>query len=79
MSELKRHVTGDVHFDFYRDGNLWYHSDSGLTFPVPIDDVGTATFKCHDKALLFMRYIRRFLALREAEMAAARPSVPPSV
>jgi hypothetical protein len=70
MSELKRHVMGEVHFEFYRDGNLWYRSDSGLSFPVPVDDVGTATFKRDDKALLFMRYIRKFLAIRAAEMAA---------
>jgi hypothetical protein len=49
MSELKRHVMGEVHFEFYRDGNLWYRSDSGLSFPVPIDDIGTATFKRDDK------------------------------
>jgi hypothetical protein len=70
MSELKRHVVGEVHFEFYRDGNLWYRSDGGLSFPVPIDDVGNATFKRDDKALLFMRYICKFLAMRAAETAA---------
>ena len=75
MSELKRHVAGQVHFEFYRDGNLWYRTDSGLSFPVPVDDIGTATFKRDDKALLFMRYVRKFLAIRAAEMTSSTTGV----
>lgn len=28
-------------------------------FPVPIEDCGDATFPAHEKAILFMRYIRK--------------------
>lgn len=58
---LKDHVQGKVTFQYYRDGNLYYKADSGLVFPVPIEDIGNATFLAEDKALLFMRYIRKFL------------------
>lgn len=50
-----------VHFQFYRQGELWYKTDSGFEFPVPISDIGDAVFLRDDKALLFMRYIRKHL------------------
>jgi hypothetical protein len=52
-----------VHFDYYRDGEMWYKTDSGFIFPVPIHDkreIGNATFQRDDKAILFMRYIRKY-------------------
>ncbi len=33
-----------VRFSFYRDGQLWYETECGFRFPVPIEDAGTATF-----------------------------------
>lgn len=33
----------------------------GFEFPVPLDDVGNATLLAQDKALLFMRYIRKHI------------------
>jgi hypothetical protein len=56
-----------VIFDHYKNGELWYFTewkdDNGIPFlfPVPIDDVGDATFKNCDKALLFMRWIRKHI------------------
>jgi len=54
-----------VHFSHYKDGELWYRLeyDDGkiFDFPVPTDDVGNATMLVQDKALLFMRYIRKHL------------------
>lgn len=43
-----------------------FHSDGGLhletfDFAVPISDIGNATFQAEEKALLLMRYIRKFL------------------
>lgn len=67
MSDLKEHIKGQVHFRFYRGNQLWYQTDSGLCFPVPIDDIGDATFERDDKAILFMRYIRKALALAVTE------------
>lgn len=50
-----------VHFQFYRQGELWYRTDTGFEFPVPTSDMGDAVFSRDDKALLFMRYIRKHL------------------
>lgn len=62
MKLIKELIQGEVTFEFYRDKNLYYRtSDGTLLFPVPIDDIGNATFKAKDKGILFMRYIRKFL------------------
>jgi hypothetical protein len=63
-----------VKFSFYRDKELWYVAENGFEFPVPIEDVGNATFLAEDRAILFMRYIRLHLemiakARREQEEA----------
>jgi hypothetical protein len=48
-----------------KDNELWYKVTYGeneeLIFPVSIDDVGNATMMKEDKALFFMRYIRKYL------------------
>lgn len=58
---LKEQVQGFVIFQYYKQGNLYYKTELGLVFPVPIEDIGEATFLSVDKALLFMRYIRKHL------------------
>jgi hypothetical protein len=55
-----------VRFRYYRDKELWYATECGFEFPVPIDDTGTGIFMAEDRAILFMRWIRRHLALIEA-------------
>lgn len=61
MLTLKEMVSDNkkVHFRFYRAKELWYATEDGFVFPVPIEDIGDATFLAEDKALLFMRYIRK--------------------
>lgn len=51
----------EVSFLFYRQKELWYTTDNGFEFPVPIEDAGDGVFKNKDKAILFMRYIRKHL------------------
>lgn len=51
-----------VHFVFYRQKELWYATESGFEFPVPIEDAGDGVFLKEDKAILFMRYIRKHIA-----------------
>jgi len=34
----------------------------GFEFPVPVSDCGDGTFLAEDKAILFMRYIRKHVA-----------------
>jgi len=55
-----------VHFMFYRERELFYETECGFQFPVPIDDLGTAIFLAQDKAILFMRYIRKHLEMLES-------------
>lgn len=50
-----------VKFSYYRDGVLWYITEDGFLFPVQISDTGTGTFKSEDKAIFFMRWIRKQL------------------
>jgi hypothetical protein len=65
--DLKDHVKGDVEFVRYVGGNLIYEViNTGLEFPVPVSDVGNATFLCRDRAMLFMRYIRKHLELKNS-------------
>lgn len=40
---------------------LWYESEDGFAFPVPLSETEGATFLAEDKALLFMRFIRKYL------------------
>ena len=75
MAVLKDYVTGRVKFQYYRAGNLYYEATTAngdiLVFPVPITDCGEATFLAQDKAMLFMRYIRKHLeAIRDADSQA---------
>ena len=54
-----------VEFKYFRAGNLFYETECGMLFPVPIEDTGEATFKDKDKAIFFMRYIRKHLKTLE--------------
>jgi len=54
-----------VRFMHYTRGELWYRTETGFEFPVPISDCGDWIFLAEDKAILFMRYIRKHLAYLE--------------
>lgn len=54
-----------VHFNFYRQGELWYVTDCGFEFPVPIADCGDGVFLKEDKAILFMRYLNKHIKMIE--------------
>lgn len=60
---IKEMVSDDkkVKFEFYRSGELWYSTENGFKFPVPITDAGTGTFNAEDRAILYMRWIRKQL------------------
>lgn len=47
-----------VRFVRYQKKELWYVTEDGFEFPVPIEDCGDGDFKSEDKALVFMRWIR---------------------
>jgi hypothetical protein len=53
-----------VRFLRYRQGVMYYSvatpgSSGEHMFPVPLSDVGDATLHAEDKAIIFMRYIRK--------------------
>jgi hypothetical protein len=67
MRTLKEMVNNKqkVRFRYYRDGELWYATECGFEFPVPISDTGTGIFPVEEKAILFMRWLRRQLSVVE--------------
>ncbi len=55
-----------VTFQFYRDQELWYKTECGFEFPVPISDVGKGCFLNQDKAIFFLRWIQPQIKAVEA-------------
>lgn len=60
---------GSVSFVKYSNNHLWYKCDDGFMFRVPISETGTASFLAHDKATLFMKWIKRMVAELEEVQA----------
>lgn len=57
-----------VTFDFMRAGIAYYNvivDNLSYRFPVPLEDVGDATLMKEDKAIIFMRYIRKAIENNE--------------
>lgn len=50
-----------VEFVRFQQGELWYKTESGFEFPIPVSDTGSAAFNPKDKALLFMRWIKKHI------------------
>ena len=51
-----------VYFLFYRQQHMYYGVDvegQKLMFPVPLEDVMDATLFAEEKAITYMRYIRK--------------------
>ena len=46
LVDIKRAVSDNrkVNFVYYRENDLWYKTEFGELFPVPISDIGSATF-----------------------------------
>lgn len=76
-SLLKSRVTGRVKFARCADQALWYKTDDGWEFPVPLDDTKGATFLAEEKAIFFMRWIRKHIdheAALQAELLQSQSS-----
>ncbi len=58
---LKEMVSNNkkVHFQFYRKGELYYKTECGFEFPVPCSDTGDGVFNNQDRAITYMRWIRK--------------------
>lgn len=61
IPSIKDCVKGEVIFQYYKNKELWYKTENGFLFPVPIEDTQDATFLSRDKGIIFMRYIRKHL------------------
>lgn len=59
-----------VQFQMYRKAELHYKTSDGFDFVVPVEDCGDGEFLNEDKAMLFMRYIRKQLEANAAGKAA---------
>ena len=72
MINVKEHVSNGkkVSFQFYRSGVLYYKTEKGLIFEVPTSDCGDACFNREEKAMLYMRWIRKQLEANEKDAFA---------
>ena len=63
MNSVKQMVENNkqVRFVRFERGELWYSTECGFEFPIPAEDLQGATFNAQDKALLFMRWIKRHI------------------
>lgn len=76
MLNLKEMIKDkQVTFVQFKNGELIYRTECGFEFPVPISDVGSATMLASDKAMLFMRYIRKHIEFLESARQAAGEAV----
>lgn len=57
--KITDHVKGRSTFQHYRAGYLYYKTDTGFEFTIPISDTNEATFPAEEKSLLLMRWIRK--------------------
>jgi hypothetical protein len=67
-----------VKFVHYRHKELWYETECGFQFAVPVEDTGEATFLAEDKAMFFMRYIRKQIEAAKAGFAESQLGVAPN-
>lgn len=63
MSDLKERIKGNVVFVHYQDSNLIYKCEDGFEFPVPIEDCGSARFLNQDRAMIFMKWIKKQMSI----------------
>lgn len=64
--EINGHQYGELWYVVYKEawhGDNTFTRTEMFTFPVPIVEAGFATFEADDRAIIFMRYIRKHLDL----------------
>lgn len=66
MSIKEMVVNKTVSFVRFQNNELWYTTECGFEFPVPLSDTKEAIFLNKDKASYFMRWIRKHLETIEA-------------
>lgn len=58
-----------VFFVKYKKGELFYKTECGFEFPVPVSDTGDGIFLSEDKAITYMRWIRKQISNIEKEIS----------
>jgi hypothetical protein len=53
-------------FDRFCDQNLWYVTEDGFEFPVPVEDTKGGVFNREEKAMHMMRWIRKHVKRLES-------------
>ena len=73
MKNIKDMVKNNKKANFiaYKDSNLYYTTECGFVFPVPISDIGDGVFNTTEKAMLLMRYIRKQIDKPEIKLEIA--------
>lgn len=61
MTSIKEHVQGKVIFVYYRDGSLWYLTETGLKFPVPLVSGSSEIFMSVEKGISMTKYISNYI------------------
>ena len=78
MMSVKDMVKNNQQVEFIKFDNdsLWYKAENGFMFPVPVADTGSAIFNPKDKALLFMRWIKKQLDSAGDSIASIKEVLP---
>lgn len=50
-----------VRFVYFKENELWYTTECGFEFPVPLDDTAGAVFNSLEDAIYFMRWINKHI------------------
>ena len=63
IPKLTDEVRGDkkVRFCSFKNKELWYVTESGFKFPIPLHDAEGGEFLAEDKAIYFTRWIGRYI------------------
>lgn len=56
-----------VKFVCLKNENMWYQTESGFQFPIPLSETVGGEFPVEDKALYYSRWIGRFIKDLEEE------------
>lgn len=48
-----------VYFVKYRDNKLFYKTECGFEFDVPVSDIGEGCCQAEEKTIVFMRWIKK--------------------
>lgn len=70
IPNLKDEVVGEdkkVKFIYLLNRQLWYRTNSGFEFPVPVEDTDGAKFLADDRAMVFMKWIRKHIVRLQEE------------